>query len=168
MRMKAEEVIALLALKPHPAEGGFFRETYRSALAFPESALPGNSRGPHRAATAIYYLLSASSFSALHRLPTDEVFHFYLGDPAEMLVLDPGGSGRRIILGTDLGAGMRPQVVVPAGHWQGSRVGPGGDWTLLGTTMSPGFEFSDFEQGRREELLAAYPAFRDEIECLTR
>ncbi len=166
--MKAEEVIALLALKPHPEEGGFFRETYRSALAFPESALPGDSRGPHRAATTIYYLLSASSFSALHRLPTEEVFHFYLGSPVEILILDPDGGGRMEILGTDLGDGMRPQVVVPAGHWQGSRVRPGGDWALLGTTMSPGFEFSDFERGRREELVATHPAFRDEIESLTR
>jgi predicted cupin superfamily sugar epimerase len=166
--MKLEEVIALLALKPHPSEGGFYRETYRSVLAFPESALPGNFRGPHRAATAIYYLLSASSFSALHRLPADELFHFYLGDPVEMLLLEPGGGGRMLTLGTDLGAGMRPQVVVPANHWQGSRIRPGGDWALLGTTLSPGFEFSDFEQGQREELVAAYPAFRDEIQSLTR
>ncbi|MGA9752256.1 MAG: cupin domain-containing protein [Acidobacteriota bacterium] len=168
MRMKVEEVIALLDLKPHPAEGGFFRETYRSALAFPESALSSGSRGPHRAGTAIYYLLSDSAFSALHRLPTDEVFHFYLGSPVEMLVLESGGGGRMVTLGTDLGAGMRPQVVVPPGHWQGSRGRPGGDWALLGTTMSPGFEFSDFEQGRREELVATHPAFRDEIESLTR
>ncbi len=166
--MKAEEVIALLALKPHPEEGGFFRETYRSALAFPESALSSGSTGPHCAGTAIFYLLSDSAFSALHRLPTEEVFHFYLGSPVELLILDPDGGGRMEILGTDLGAGMRPQVVVPAGHWQGSRVRPGGDWALLGTTMSPGFEFSDFERGRRAELVATHPDFRDEIESLTR
>ncbi|MGC8724796.1 MAG: cupin domain-containing protein [Acidobacteriota bacterium] len=97
--------MAILALKPHPSEDGFYRETYRSALAFPESALPDNSQGPEGAATAIYNLPFASSFSALHRLPTDEGFPFYQDDPADMLISDRGRSGLRIISGTELDAG---------------------------------------------------------------
>lgn len=96
------------------------------------------------------------------------MFHFYLGDPVEMLQLLPGGEGRVQVLGTDLAAGMRPQVVVPRGTWQGTRLLAGGRMALLGTTVSPGFDPSDYEHGGREELLAAYPAFRERIAALTR
>src|SRR5271170_7295166 len=99
--MTADEVIAALNLQPHPVEGGFFRETYRSADLLPQSVLPHNP-GTRSLATAIYYLLTPRTVSAMHLLPTDEVFHFYLGDPVQMLQLHPDGSSRTLILGTDI------------------------------------------------------------------
>jgi predicted cupin superfamily sugar epimerase len=104
----------------------------------------------------------------MHRLPTDEVFHFYLGDAVEMLQLHPDGRGEVIRLGSDLAAGERPQVLAPGGSWQGSWLVPGGRWALLGTTVAPGFEFADYTSGRRRELIARYPDFADLITALTR
>jgi len=161
--MTAQDVLQLLGLEPLPGEGGFYRETYRSAV-----RVLGPGGAERAAATAIYFLLTPDSFSALHRLPTDEVYHFYLGDCVELLLLPPSGPGQVVLLGTDLQAGQRPQVVVPAGAWQGSRVRPGGTFALLGTTVAPGFEFCDFEPGAREELLAQFPDFTGLITALTR
>jgi predicted cupin superfamily sugar epimerase len=104
----------------------------------------------------------------MHRLPTDEVFHFYLGDAVEMLQLHPDGRGEVIRLGTDLAVGERPQVLAPGDTWQGSRLVPGGRWALLGTTVAPGFDFADYTSGRRSELIAAYPGFSELITALTR
>ncbi len=161
----------LLGLVPLGREGGFFAETYRAREVLPAGALdPGRPpyRSPDRSlATAIYYLLTPGTFSALHRLRSDEVFHFYLGDPVEMLQLMPDGEGRVQVLGTDLAAGMRPQVVVPRGVWQGTRLIAGGHMALLGTTVSPGFDPEDYEQGERNALVATYPAFREGILALT-
>jgi predicted cupin superfamily sugar epimerase len=165
--LSAEEVIALLELRPLPREGGWYRETHRSALTLPAAALGPADTSGRSAATAIYYLLTPESFSALHRLPTDEVFHFYLGSAVEMLQLDPStGIGRILILGSDLLAGQRPQVIVPAGVWQGSRLCPGGSFALLGTTMSPGFDFADYQGGDPDQLAAGFPAFADAIRRL--
>jgi predicted cupin superfamily sugar epimerase len=166
--LTAKEIIDCLQLVAHPCEGGFFRETYRSPLVMPASALPGDYAGDRRASTAIYFLLTADTFSEMHRLPTDEVFHFYLGDVVEMLQLHPDGSGELIRLGSNLAAGERPQALAPGGTWQGSRLVPGGQWALLGTTVAPGFEFADYTSGRRDDLIAAYPDFAPLIESLTR
>jgi predicted cupin superfamily sugar epimerase len=133
-----------------------------------EPCLGGVHAGARAAGTAIYYLLTPETFSALHRLRGDEVFHFYLGDPVDMLQLSPDGLGKWVTLGSDLESGQQPQVVVPAGVWQGSKLRPGGQYALLGTTMAPGFDVADFELGRREELLAAYPDFAEAIQGLTR
>ena len=149
----ADEIRQLLNLQPLAREGGWFVETHRAE---------------HALASAIYYLVEADSFSALHRLGADEVFHFYLGDPVEMLQLGPGTESRVLRLGTDLAAGERPQAVVPAGAWQGTRLVPGGRWALLGTTMAPAFEPGGFELGRRADLAARWPAHRALIEALTR
>ena len=124
--------------------------------------------GPRAAATAIYYLLTPETVSTLHRLASDEVFHFYLGDPVEMLHLLPDRSHQVLTLGHDLAAGMTLQVVVPAGVWQGARLAAGGRWALLGCTVAPGFEFADYEHGRRAPLMRAFPAARDLIVALTR
>jgi hypothetical protein len=101
--------------------------------------------------------LTPETFSALHRLPGPEVYHFYLGDPVELTVLHPDGAIEGIVLGLDLVQGMRPQVVVPGGTWQASRLRDGGEFALMGTTMSPGFHFDDFELGDRQTLEALYP-----------
>src|SRR5579862_1450407 len=103
----------------------------------------------------------------MHRLQSDEVFHFYLGDPVEMLQLCSDGSGRRVILGSDVAAGEWPQMVVPKGVWQGSRLVAGGKLALLGCTVSPGFEYEDYESGGREELTRGWPEWRDWIAALT-
>lgn len=165
--LTAEQIIETLQLAPHPCEGGHFRQTYRSTLVIPTGALPVGYVGDRVASTAIYYLLTADSFSEMHRLPTDEVFHFYLGDPVEMLQLHPDGHGEVLRLGTDLHSGQRPQLLAPGGVWQGSRLVPGGQLALLGTTVAPGFEYADYTSGRREELIAAYPAFAEMIASLT-
>ncbi len=164
----AERLIALLHLKPHPEEGGYFLETYRSDESIPGKDLPLRYRGARSLATAIYYLLTPVSFSAMHRLQTDEIFHFYMGDPVEMLQLLPDGSGRIVLIGTDIEGGMEPQVVVPKGVWQGSQLLSGGRFALLGTTVSPGFEFSDYESGDRDRLIRSYPGFRNQIFSLTK
>jgi len=162
-----EELITLLSLTPHP-EGGYYRETYRSAETIPDNVLPDRYKGDRSYGTAIYFLLNPDTFSALHRLKTDEVFHFYLGDPVEMLQLLPSGSGRVIKIGNEIKSGMHLQVAVSRGMWQGSRLIRGGEYALLGTTVAPGFKFVDFEIGQRDKLLQSYPRFRDLIVALTR
>ena len=163
----AEELIRHLGLAPHPKEGGFFRETYRAGESLPASALPPRYQGPRSASTAIYYLLTPTTFSALHRLQTDEIFHFYLGDPIRMLQLDPDGTGRTIVLGPDVLHGQQLQVLAPRGIWQGSCLEPGGAFALVGCTVAPGFEYIDYEAGDRQTLLRQYPAFADMIRRLT-
>jgi predicted cupin superfamily sugar epimerase len=163
----AEELIARLGLAPHPGEGGFYVETYRSDEEIAAGALPGRYGAARALSTAIYYLLTPASFSAMHRLQSDEVFHFYLGDPVEMLLLYPDGSGEVIVLGGGVQDGIRPQVTVPRGVWQGARLAAGGHLALLGTTVSPGFDFADFEIGRPDELLRVHPQFGDLITALT-
>ena len=162
------QIKSLLDLQPHPVEGGCFRETYRSSERLPGESLPAGCGGPRSLATAIYYLLTPETFSAMHRLPSDEVFHHYVGDPVEMLQLRPDGSGAIVVLGSDIIAGMRPQIVVPKGVWQGARLRSGGRFALLGTTVSPGFDFQDYESGHRDELARLYPQFQELIAALTR
>ena len=166
--LTAEQIRELLQMKPHPIEGGYFVETYRSAQKFPEELLAASQQGERAVSTAIYYLLTPDTFSALHRLRGDEIFHFYLGDPVEMLQLAPDGTGRTILLGPDLAAGMRLQHTVPGGIWQGSSLVPGGRYALLGTTMAPGFDARDYESGRRDELSAEYPHYAPQIARLVR
>lgn len=162
------ELIARLGLTPHPREGGWFVETYRSGERIPGDALSGRYGAERALGTAIYYLLTATTFSEMHRLASDEIFHFYLGDPVEMLLLAPDGTGATVCLGIDLAAGMRPQLVVPRGVWQGARLREGGRFALLGTTVAPGFDYGDYESGARADLLAAYPAHAPRIVALTR
>jgi predicted cupin superfamily sugar epimerase len=166
--LTADQIITFFNLKPHPEEGGYFAETYRSSEAIPEKALPSRYKGVRFFGTAIYYLLTPETFSVMHRLRSDEIFHFYLGDPVEMLQLSPDGSGKVITMGFDIPHGSQPQVVVPRGVWQGTRLSKNGRFSLLGATVSPGFEFSDYESGRRDKLVKSYPQFRDFIVALTK
>lgn len=158
--MKVEEIIKLLKLTPHQAEGGYFKESFRSA----------EKHGDRALSTVIYYLLTPKTFSALHRLKADEAWHFYLGDPVEMLMLRPNGGGEVAIIGPDLAAGQRPQVVVPKAIWQGARLKSGGHhgFALMGTTMAPGFDAADFLIARRAALTADFPAYAQMIRDLTR
>jgi predicted cupin superfamily sugar epimerase len=165
--MTAEDIIRLLNLQPHPREGGWFRETYRAGEQIPASGLPTRYGTARSAGTAIYYLLTPDTISPLHRVASDEIFHFYLGGPVRMLQLLPDGQGKTLVLGPDLAAGQSPQAVVPQGVWQGCYLEPGGTFGLLGCTVAPGFEYADYEDAPRAELLARYPAFADMICRLT-
>lgn len=170
MRMTAEELIRRLGLEPLPVEGGYFSQTYCSDENLPASALPARYRGARPIGTAIYYLLTVEPdcFSAMHKLRTDEIYHFYLGDPVEMLLLHPGGKGERVTLGPDVPGGQRVQFVAPRDVWQGSRVMDGGSFALLGATMAPGFAPEDFEAGKRDVLTRDFPKHAELIRKLTR
>jgi predicted cupin superfamily sugar epimerase len=153
MNDAARQAIDRLGLAPLPQEGGFFRATWRNSTA-----------------SAILYLITAGDFSALHRLAQDEVWHFCIGDPVEHVQLDPrGGRVRTARLGPDLARGHLPQVVVPAGVWQGARlvVGASG-FALLGCTVSPPWDERGFELGSRATLRAAFPAHHAIVQDFTR
>jgi predicted cupin superfamily sugar epimerase len=167
MGLTAKQVIELLDLRPLPIEGGHFRQTYAASRTIDL----GPPHGPSRPfSTAIFYLLTnePGSFSAMHRLPSDEVYHFYLGNPVVMLLLHPDGRSDVVVLGRDIAAGQRVQVVVPTGTWQGSRLVEGGEFALMGTTMAPGFAQSDYEGGTAEELGDLYPDRWELIRRLSR
>ncbi|NQU43247.1 cupin domain-containing protein [bacterium] len=165
--LTATDIIRLLDLKPLAIEGGYYRETYRSDETVPAAALPGRYGVLKSFSTAIYYLLIPKTYSVIHRVPSEEVFHFYLGDPVTMLHLHPAGEGRVLTLGHDLEKDHLPQVVVPRNIWQGCRLKAGGCFALMGTTVAPGFDFPDFEVGERSTLLQAYPDYADLIRRLT-
>ena len=162
----AAEIRQMLDMQPHP-EGGWFAEIHRAPDQLAADALPAGYDGPRSVSTAIYYMLEGAAISTMHRLRSDEIFHFYLGGPVEQLWLMPDGSHRLVTIGTDLAAGQRPQVVVPRNVWQGARVRGGQDFALLGTTVAPGFDFADFEIGQRDALLAGWPDAAPLIRDLT-
>lgn len=147
--LTAEEVVEILGLEPLPEEGGMYRQTYRDDLVSP-----------------IYFLTAGDDFSAMHALDAVEVWHWYAGAPLRMLLLHPDGSVTEPVLGADLRAGQRPQVVVTSGTWMGAS--SAGEWTLAGTQVTPLFDWDRFRLGRREELTAAYPSAADRIARLTR
>jgi uncharacterized protein len=159
--MSPEEIKSILQLAPHPVEGGSFRQTYKSGLTLE------TPRGVRSVGTAIYYLLEPGTFSEMHVLTSDEIFHFYLGDPVEMLQLHPGGRTEIFVLGADLARGQHVQLTVPAGVWQGTRLLPGGKVALLGCTVTPGFEFADYTSGRYAELAEKWPGESERIRALT-
>jgi len=160
--MTAEEIKTLLNLQPHPIEGGWYRRTYTSAGSL------DLARGTRASSTAIYYLLEPGTFSEMHVLDSDEMFHFYLGDPVEMLQLHPDGSSAVFILGPDLAAGQHVQLAVPAGVWQGTRLIGDGKVALLGCTVTPGFDFADYRNASYQELVAKWPNEAERIRSLTR
>jgi predicted cupin superfamily sugar epimerase len=158
--MDAEELISKLALERHP-EGGWYRQTYRAGDEVE------TTRGVRASSTAIYYLLEAGEFSALHRIASDEVWHFYMGSPLRVEAIAPDGRVEEFVLGNDLAAGEVLQAWVPAGQWFGSSLVRGG-WALVGCTVAPGFEFGDFEIGKRDDLLAMFPGCAELVRRLTR
>lgn len=160
--MTADQIKALLKLDPHPIEGGHFRQTWAASASLD---LP---RGTRSQGTAIYYLLEGGQFSEMHMLESDEIFHFYIGDPVEMLQLHPDGSSTVLVLGHDLLAGQQVQVVVPAGVWQGTRLICHGKLALLGCTVVPGFDYADYHNASYEELAAKWPEQAERIRTLTR
>src|SRR5690348_2628339 len=150
--MSADELIKRLNLKPHP-EGGYFSETYRSSGTIQSSSTGQKDRA---FSTAIYYMLVEGSRSRFHRLSSDEVFHFYMGDPVTWVLLGMEGA-KKVVLGNDLKKGQQFQLVIPAGTWFGGYLNEGGKYALMGTTVAPGFDFADFVLAKREELLRLFP-----------
>lgn len=153
--------ISVLELHPHP-EGGFYKETYRSD---DTTATP---HGERNLSTAIYFLLEKGNFSAFHRIKSEEVWHFYDGDPLSVYVIHGNGTLQEIKLGLDLGKGQTPQAVVPANCWFASMVAEGGSFSLVGCTVAPGFDFRDFEMAKRTELVTDFPQHLEIISKLTR
>ncbi len=162
-----EDIIKKFKLQPHPEEGGYFIETYRSADILTKDALSTRYEGERNSSTAIYYLLTDKALSKMHRLKSDEVFHFYYGDPIEMLHLFEDGTSRVVNFGNDIASGCVPQVVVPKGAWQGAHLKEGGSVALIGCTVSPGFDYSDYEHGSYDVLVKQYPSQKDLIRLLT-
>ena len=168
--MKGKEAkywIEKLQLEAHP-EGGYFRQTYRSEVLIAREGLPARFAGARAASTAIYFLLEGENFSAFHRLRSDEVWHFYGGDPLIVHVIELEGKYFSILLGCDPDAGQVLQGVVRAGCWFASHVADWNSFAVAGCTVAPGFDFQDFEMARRAELVAQYPQHRGLIERLTR
>jgi predicted cupin superfamily sugar epimerase len=163
----ANEWIDGLQLRRHP-EGGWFRETYRSGEVVAAAALPPRFGGDRAVCTAIYFLLDGEDFSALHRIKSDEMWHFYDGSALTVHVIDHQGDYSTITVGRNLRAGELPQAVVKAGCLFGATVSDSRSYALVGCTLAPGFDFADFEMPGREELCRLYPRHREVIERLTR
>ncbi|WP_462137980.1 cupin domain-containing protein [Candidatus Mycalebacterium sp.] len=165
--MKPANIIKKLGLKPLEREGGLYRQTYVSPETVASSHLPDRYKGDRNFSSAIYYFLQKNEVSVMHRLMSDEVYHFYSGDPVQLLTLKPGGPGL-VFLGSDIMFGQYPQVVVPAGVWQGMKIVDGGEYALMGTTVSPAYTEDDFELGDPEKLCKQFSEHSGLIKTLSR
>lgn len=161
-----DELVKLYNLQPHP-EGGFYNEYYRDKGVIPKSALPARFKGDRNYSANIYFLLPEGKKSNLHRIASDESWHFYLGGPLTVIQISPEGKVETITLGQNVGAGEKIAHVVPAGYWFGAYPNAGSCYSFVGCTVSPGFDFADFEMGKRPELLKQFPQAKGVIEMLT-
>ena len=160
-------IIKQLELLPHP-EGGFYKESHRSHLTIDKECLPEGYSGSRNVSTAIYFLLTSDNFSAFHRIRQDEVWHFYKGSPISLHVITKNGDYENHIIGSELDSGQVPQHVVKGGDWFASEVLVKDSYALAGCTVSPGFDFADFEMAKRHDLIKEYPDFKDIIARLGR
>jgi len=151
----------------HP-EGGYFTETYRSAERIAQRGLPERFTGDRNLSTAIYFLLVGEEFSSFHRIKADEIWHFYHGAPLELFIIAPDGSLSVILIGNRPESGHHFQYVVPAGYWFASRCLEKNGYSFVGCTVSPGFDFEDFELAKAAELSNRYPEHQDLIHALCR
>ncbi|CAN5224175.1 hypothetical protein BH24ACT19_BH24ACT19_03000 [soil metagenome] len=162
-----DEIKAMLGLERHPT-CGFVAETYRSSLEIPRGSLSGAYESGRPYASALYFLVTPDVQIVMHRIRSDQLYHHYLGDPLEVLMLYSDGSGAVATVGTGLAAGMRPQLLIPGGTFHTSRLAPGGaGYALLASTEWPGVEPPDVEHGDIEALVTAYPDFREEIQVFS-
>lgn len=162
--LTVSEYVKLLNLKPHP-EGGYYSESYRCARHFEGS---GEFPAGRKWATAIYFLIEQGNFSAFHRIKSDETWHFYAGDPLEVIEINEFGHIKTTLVGSNIDNGMQFQYTVPAGLWFASRVYGKGNFSLVGCTVAPGFDYADFELAERDALIASFPQHRELISSLTR
>lgn len=159
--------IEALGLRPHP-EGGWYRETYRSSETVAGEHLPPRFGGARCFSTAIYFLLPGGEFSALHRIKSDEIWHFYAGSPLTLVAIDAAGTLTETVLGRRPERGESFQARVPAGSWYGAWIEDPTSYALVGGTVAPGFDFADFELAERAALEALHPQHRALIRRLTR
>jgi predicted cupin superfamily sugar epimerase len=165
-RPTADEVKAILGLEPHPT-CGFVAETYRSSLRIPGGALPEAYAGDRPYGSALYFLVAPDAQIVMHRIRSDQLYHHYMGDPLEVLMLYPDGTGTVTTVGSDLAAGQRPQLFVPGDTFHTSRLGPGANYALLASTEWPGVEPPDVEHGDIESLVESYPDMAEHIRAFT-
>ena len=151
-----QQLISQYDLQPHP-EGGWYRQTYRSAETLAAGCLPGRFTGDRPYSTAIYFLLEQGNFSAFHRIKSDEAWHFYAGGELNVYVIMPDDSLEIISLGSETWKGQTFQYVVPANCWFASRPAPATAFSFVGCTVSPGFHFDDFEMADAVSLTHRYP-----------
>lgn len=161
-----KDIVDQLELIPHPIEGGYFKEVYRSEGMVPKSDL-NNFNGDRSYCTSIYFLQTSEMFSAFHRIKQDEVWHFYKGSPLYIHVIDRDGNYTRHEVGSEIKNGHKPQLTVPAGSWFASSVKNENDYSFVGCTVAPGFEFEDFEMAKKSELIRKFPEHKNTIERLT-
>lgn len=164
---RIDKIIADLKLEPHP-EGGYFRETYRSKEIIAQDSLGVSYIGEHNFSTCIYFLLKSDAFSAFHRIHQDEIWHFYDGSPIRLHIISPIGDYSFVLIGRDFEQGQVPQFVVPGGCWFSANVINEDDYSLVGCTVSPGFDFGDFELAKRADLVRMFPMHGKIITQLTR
>ncbi|MDH7444368.1 cupin domain-containing protein [Aquimarina sp. 2201CG14-23] len=167
MEKKVQKIVTKLKMSPHP-EGGFYKETYRSDGVIPKDALQENFSGERNYCTAIYFLLTSENFSAFHRIKQDEIWHFYEGSSLYVHVISPDGIYTRHAVGMNLEKGESPQLVVPAGCWFASSVKDEKGYSFVGCTVSPGFDFEDFELAEQHILTSEFPAHATVISEYTR
>jgi predicted cupin superfamily sugar epimerase len=166
--LTADEIKSIFGLERHPT-CGFVAETYRSSLKIPARALPGAYESDRPYASALYFLVTPDANIVMHRIRSDQLYHHYLGDPLEVLMLYPDGGGAVVTVGPDLHSGIRPQLLIPGNTFHTSRLAPGAaGWALLASTEWPGVEPPDVEHGDIDVLVKAYPDFREQIRAFTR
>jgi predicted cupin superfamily sugar epimerase len=161
------QLIERYKLEPHP-EGGWYRQTYKCDEQIAAVALPERFGGARPFSTAIYFLLEQGNFSAFHRIKSDECWHFYAGDPLEVLVLFADGTLHTTLLGQDIDSGQLFQYIVPANCWFASRPASGSIYSFVGCTVAPGFDFADFELASADELIQQFPQHEKLIRELAR
>jgi predicted cupin superfamily sugar epimerase len=162
----AEYWIRHLQLSQH-IEGGWYSEVYRSDLVLDKENLPAGFSGARNACTHIYFLLEKKGFSAFHKIKSDELWHFYAGDPLIIYEIDRDGKMKEHLLGNEPEKGQSLFCVIKGGNWFGSRVADSGEYGLAGCTVAPGFDFSDFELADKENLLQLYPLYADLVRQMT-
>jgi uncharacterized protein len=165
--MTVEFIVKELNLLPHP-EGGYYKETYRSEGKIPHAFLSPDFSGDRNMATGIYFLIKKGNFSALHKIKSDETWHFYYGDALEVIEIDTEGNLKITKIGSNIIEGESFQYTVKANTWFGSRVSNNGNYSLVGCTVYPGFDFNDFELANREDLIKLFPQHQNIITELTR
>ncbi|MDY8134041.1 cupin domain-containing protein [Aquimarina sp. 2201CG5-10] len=167
MNITVKEIVDKLKLSPHP-EGGYYKEIYRSNEVIPQETLGAKFTGDRNYCTGIYFLLTSENFSAFHRIKQDEIWHYYGGSSLYVHVIDLNGKYMRHAVGMNLDQGEVPQLTVPAGCWFASSVKNENDYSLVGCTVSPGFDFDDFELAESKELIVQFPDHKDLIKQYTR
>jgi predicted cupin superfamily sugar epimerase len=166
MSLSPDVIMKLLDLHPHPT-CGFTNEIYRSAMQVPAADLPAGYDGPRTLGGFLYFLVTETAHIRLHRIRSDQMYHHYFGEPLEVLLLYPDGKSEVRVVGADLAAGMRPQLLVPGGTFHAGRIRAGGIYALLGTSVWLRAEPSDVEMGNADVLMAKYPAAKAEIGLFT-